>query len=126
MGEFGHDAMSGKIDGQPCFVDGWGAGPFVIETEGKSFRFGDSDRFGPYLATRQGDPITNPWPSERSPFWHAYQAWRAQGRQVGEDGTTCIWREPKPTVVQHIGGKHYLVVEHGEEGGKTITLPRKA
>lgn len=123
MEEFGHDATSGQFEGQPLFVDGWGSGPFVIEVDGKSFRFEDSDRFGPALVTRRGDICANPWPAERSPFWYAHYAWRCQGRQVAEDGRTCVWREPKPKVIQHMGGKHYVVLDDGEDGGKTIIKP---
>jgi hypothetical protein len=122
--EFGHIAASGSFEGQPLFIDGWGAGPFVIVVDERSFRFEDSDRFGPSLITRRGDVCVKPWPPEGSPFWHAYQAWRSQGRNVEADGKTCIWREPKPLVIQHIGGRHYKVIEHGEEGGRTIKMPR--
>jgi len=89
MTDFGH---MGAITPNVC-IDVWGAGPFFIEAGGQRFRFGDSDRFGPYLANRHGDPLANPWPAERSPFWRAHRIWVRQGRRL-EDGVNCIWDEP--------------------------------
>ena len=90
MAEFGH---KGFIGNGFC-IDSWGAGPFVIEAGGKTWRFEDSARFGPLLIDRSGMPLKNPYPPEKSPFWRAHFLWVRQGRNV-EDGL-CIWREPKP------------------------------
>jgi hypothetical protein len=103
MTEFGHNAISG-----PGFhADSWGAGPFVIHAEGKSFRFGDSDRFGPYLADRHGDPLRNEYPPTRSPFWRAHRIWVRQGRCLAED---------------RISKRSAVVVDGGDEDGKTIEV----
>lgn len=119
MSEFGHIATSGA----GFRVDTWGAGPFVIEAGGKSFRFEDSDRFGPALLKPDGELRADPWPPERSPFWMAHRAWVKQGRRVTDDGVTCIYEPLKPTKVRHMGGKHYLVVEHGDDDGPTEVVP---
>ena len=119
---FGHKTSRWKLEGHIIFIDSWGSCPFVISAGGKSYRFEDSDQFGPSLITLRGDIAANPWPAERSPFWRAHRIWRLQGRRVLEDGISCVWDEPKPQVVQNIGGKHYKVVENGEEDGSTIVL----
>lgn len=122
--EFGHEWQHGHLNGGPVFIDNWGVGPFIISVDGKTFRFEDSDRFGPSLLNKAGDIKSNPWPSAKSPFWRAHRIWKRQGRRLADDGIACIWDEPKPTVVQHMGGRHYLVVDNGEEDGRYITLPR--
>ena len=119
---FGHKTLRGEFEGHTLFIDSWGSGPFLINAGGKPYRFEDSDQFGPSLITPRGDIAANPWPAERSPFWRAHRIWRLQGRRVLEDGISCVWDEPKPQVVQNIGGKHYKVVENGEEDGITIVL----
>ena len=117
MAEFGHEFSNGN----GICIDAWGVGPFVIiDRNGKSYRFEDSDRFGPALCKANGELFANPYPGERSPFWRAHFLWRKQGRRVSYDGITCVWREPKPTVIKHMGGKHWIIVENGEEYGDTI------
>lgn len=118
MGEFGHEF----VQGTGFHIDSWGTGPFVIASEGKCYRFEDSDRFGPALVNKRGDPLKNPYPGERSPFWRAHAIWRRQGRRTEDDGITCIWDEPKPMLVRRIAGNHHLVVDAGEEDGKVIYL----
>jgi hypothetical protein len=117
MGDFGHVATGG--DG--VFTDSWGVGPFVIETEGKAFRFEDSDRFGPFLLGRSGDPL-KVQPGERSPFWRAHRIWVRQGRKTDGDDITCLWAEPKPTTFYHINKRNVMIVEHGEEDGLDIEV----
>lgn len=86
MTEFGHIWMRG-----PGFcIDSWGAGPFVITHAGGTYRFEDSDRFGPYMIKKNGDPTTRQ-PGEHSPFWAAWHSWKSQGRQTAEDDVTCIY-----------------------------------
>lgn len=92
---FGHYAAS---NGRTFFLDGWGAGPFLIYAGGRWFRFEDSDRFGPHLIRKNGEIRRNPYPAERSPFWRAHQLWRQQGRRVADDGITCIWDDPRRTI----------------------------
>ncbi|MBN8979327.1 MAG: hypothetical protein J0I08_22955 [Rhizobiales bacterium] len=116
MAEFGHKAY---IGGGMC-IDAWGAGPFVISAGGKSFRFEDSDRFGPHLIKKNGELFDNPWPSERSPFWRAHRIWVRQGRRT-EDGVNCIWDEPKPTKYRKIRGAKFIV-ENGEEDGAYVEI----
>jgi hypothetical protein len=119
MTEFGHIAYRG-----PGFrVDTWGAGPFVIKAGGKSWRFEDSDRFGPALCRKNGDLLANPYPPERSPFWAAHLAWVRQGRRVAEDGEFCVWEPLRPTKVRHIGGARHVVVEHGDPDGAQEVVP---
>lgn len=115
--EFGHVYYSGS----GLCIDSWGIGPFVIAIEGKSYRFEDSDRFGPALVKRNRDPIANPWPSPRCPFWRAHRIWKLQGRRT-EGGTNCIWDEPKPQTIRMLNKRNAIIVEAGEEDGKTIVL----
>ena len=118
MPEFGH---TGVVGAGFC-LDSWGAGPFVIEAGGKSFRFEDSDRFGPSIINLNGEFKARQL-GERSPFWTAHRQWRKQGRRMKDNGLTCIYDPPKPTVLRHIAGRNYMIVEDGEEGGEVIKLP---
>ena len=118
MTEFGHTGMIGN----GLCIDIWGAGPFVIAVDGKSYRFEDSDRFGPCLIKKNGELFDNPYPGERSPFWRAHRIWVRQGRRV-EDEINCIWDEPKPTIVRMLSKRVAVVVENGEEDGEVITTP---
>ena len=111
MSEFGHVGRTGA----GFCVDTWGVGPFLIEAGGKTFRFEDSDRFGPALCKQNGDLLANPYPPERSPFWKAHTAWVRQGRRL--DGNQCVYEPLRPTKVRHMGGRHYQVIETGDEGG---------
>lgn len=115
--EFGHvSARCGD-----AIIDAWGVGPFVITADdGREYRFEDSDRFGPSLTKKNGDLLANPWPSENSPFWRAHRIWVRQGRRTKEDGCICIWDEPKPQTLKRISRKDAIVIDHGEEDGKTI------
>ena len=113
--EFGHTG----IITPSCCTDTWGVGPFIIEAADKQYRFEDNDRFGPALIGRRADPLANPYPPERSPFWRAHRIWRRQGRRT-EDGINCIWDEPKPSIVKHLHGRNFLSIEAGEEDGVTL------
>lgn len=116
MGDFGHFSATGA----GFHVDGWGAGPFFIEANGKRYRFEDSDQFGPALVDRRGDPIKNPWPNETSPFWPAHTAWVKGGRKLADDGVTCVYTLPRPTVVR-IKGRQIIVISEGDEDGGYVT-----
>lgn len=118
MSEFGH---FGRISGVFC-IDAWGAGPFVITHQDKSYRFEDSDRFGPVLLNKNGEPSERQ-PGERSPFWDVHSLWRKQGRRLEEDGTTCIFDvlALKPTFYRKIGGQNFII-EDGDEGGEFIEV----
>ena len=115
MAEFGH---IGAI-GNGCCIDAWGAGPFVITAAGKSYRFEDSDRFGPYWLTKAGD-ISERQPGERHPFWKAHRAWFQQGRRMAEDGMTCLYDDLRPTVIGKRGRK-WVVILHGDDDGPVLT-----
>lgn len=85
---FGHFYGAGKN----MRIDSWGAGPFIItDARGKEWRFEDSDQFGPSIINKRGD-ILDQQPGERSAFWAAHWEWRKQGRQMAEDGVTCVWK----------------------------------
>jgi len=87
MSEYGHFYAAGA----GIRMDIWGAGPFVIEYLGKTFRFEDSDRFGPMRLKKDGEPAENQFFAEKSPFWYAWGKWVEQGRRLSDDGQTCIW-----------------------------------
>ena len=116
--EFGHSVnfiAKGRTD---C----WGTGPFSIEAGGARFRFIDSDRFGPHIADKHGDPVANPWPPERSPFWIAHRAWRRGGMRLADDGATCIYDVPRPSKVRRIGKRSVVIVEAGDEDGGMVEV----
>jgi len=115
--EFGHEA--GSVAGWR--IDAWGAGPFEITARGKAFRFEDSDRFGPHLVKADGELRENPWPGGRSPFWMAHRCWVRQGRRLADDGKTCIWEMPRPTLWTR-RGRDKIVVENGDEDGEWIEI----
>lgn len=127
-GEFGHVSSVGKINGHLCFTDAWGIGPFVIEVEGKRYRFEDSDRFGPHLCKRNGAICANPWPPERSPFWRAHSFWVKLGRKVAEDGITCVFEltKPRPNKFYRIDKRNIMLVEAGDEDGEYIEVEKPA
>lgn len=100
MGEFGHTAISTS-----CWhVDSWGTGPFLITWLGKTYRFEDSDRFGPAPVLKNGDIAAAGCFPDGSQFWRAHKAWVAGGRKVAEDGVTCILPEDRdgPTAIAAI------------------------
>lgn len=37
-----------------------------------------------------------------------------------DDGVTCVWDEPRPLIVRKITGRHYEVIDGGDEDGVTI------
>jgi hypothetical protein len=117
MSEFGH---TGTIATGLC-IDMWGAGPFTLEVDGKTFHFEDSDRFGPLFLGKSGNTLKNQFMAERSPFWRAHRIWVRQGRRL-EDGKVCIWDEPKPTKFRKIRRKTSIIVEQGEEDGRYIQV----
>lgn len=87
MGEWGHHAA--RIPGG--FIDCWGAGPFTIEYNGSSWRFEDSDRFGPVIVNKHGDP-TSRQPGQYSKFWKAHAEWVRCGRRVTKSGECILER----------------------------------
>ena len=117
--EFGHV-------GRVCAgfaLDTWGSGPFLLTVGGKTFRFEDSDRFGPQLVTKRGD-ICATQPDERSLFWRAHRQWVKQGRKTGDDGTSCLF-DPgatRPTKYSWVNGAA-VIVEHGDDDGGFEEVP---
>lgn len=130
MREFGHNGAVVQIqfgDESPSAVciDSWGSGPFLIIAGGKTFRFEDSDRFGPSLVKKNGAITEGRWPPERSPFWRAHFLWYRQGRRVAGDGLTCLWHEPKPMlyrIEKRRGQNFMIIVEQGEPDGREIDV----
>lgn len=122
MGEFGHYAARGA----DFCIDSWGSGPFMIESGGRTFRFEDSDRFGPSLLNENGDIASTCWPSIRSPFWRAHRIWVRQGRRRAGNSVTCVWDEPKPTTFWRSSSRsrQAFIVEQGDEDGRYIEIPR--
>lgn len=121
MSDFGHVYSNSS----GIHVDGWGAGPFIIMVAGRSYRFEDSDRFGPYLIEKK-DQILERQPREGHPFWRAHRIWVRQGRRVDKDDISCVWHEPKPTFVRKIAGRLVTIVSAGEEDGEVIVLQKAA
>lgn len=116
VSEFGHHG----IIGAGFCIDCWGAGPFIIEVDGKEYRFEDSDRFGPSLLNKD-DSIKARQPGERNPFWMAHLAWVRQGRRLDADGVHCVWVPLKPTKFERVGQKN-IIVEHGDADGPFVEV----
>ena len=95
----------------------------MITNDGKTFRFEDSDRFGP-TRLRENNEINerHPYFGHRSAFWPAYDAWKKGGRRVADDRITCIWDTLKPTKIYRVGRRTAVIVEHGDEGGPTVDV----
>ena len=117
MSEFGHTGVI--VAGFGC-LDSWGAGPFVLSVEDKSFRFEDSDRFGPLFLKKDGDPREKQCLPEHSPFWRAHRIWVRQGRRTADDGVTCLWDEVEPNLFRRIGPRSAVLVKGGDPDGKYI------
>lgn len=64
MSDFGHEVICGR----GLHIDIWGAGPFTITAAGKTYRFEDSDRFGPALVRADGELRANP---PKHDYWGA-------------------------------------------------------
>lgn len=116
MTEFGHKGFIGG----GC-VDSWGAGPFLMTVGEKTYRFEDSDRFGPVFIRKNG-AIKAEQPGSRSPFWEGYGPWIQQGRQLAEGGATCIWKPFKPTLYHIVGRNEMVIDEEGDAGGEFINV----
>ena len=80
MTEYGHMA----IRGNGIFIDGWGAGPYVLVAGGKTFYFEDSRQFGPQRVDAKGEPVNCGIFPDRSPFWSVWRRWIDEGRQTME------------------------------------------
>jgi hypothetical protein len=118
MTEFGHHYAN--IGGMR--IDSWGSGPFTITDEnGKDWFFEDSDRFGPWIVSKETHNPLDKQPGERSKFWRAHRIWSRQGRKI-EDGR-CVWTEPKPTIYRTLSKRNRIIVEAGEEDGTFIEEP---
>jgi hypothetical protein len=66
------------------------AGPeYVIEVDGKDYRFEFSEHHGPTPLNKRGDPKEL---GPRHRFWHAVTQWCAGGRVVM--GGRAVWSEP--------------------------------
>ncbi len=98
-------------DGKRAMLDCFGGAEFNIETSKGLIRFEWSERFGPMAVTKTGAERNL---SPRHPFWRAASLWNLQGRRV-ENGL-AIWHEPRKPKLEHIGGRHYRVIEDGEVG----------
>lgn len=109
MRELGHFGAIG-----PGFcIDSWGAGPFWIAVDGKSWTFEFSDRFGPLILDKRGSPADKQ-PKERSPFWRGLACWLHQGKRLVEGSNVCVWQEPRPTKVRR-SGRMAIIVENGDD-----------
>lgn len=116
MTEFGHTGR--RIPGFGC-IDSWGWGPFIITVGDKSFRFEDSDQFGPSLVAKDGR-ILDRQPAEKSPFWKAHRAWKKQGRRMADDGVACVYNPLKDEVYRIGVGNQLIVVQQGDDGGDSF------
>lgn len=95
----------------------------IVDSTGKEWLFEDHPRCGPTVLHKQTENPVDNQPCERSPFWEAVGQWIAGGRKVAADGR-CEWSPAKPMLVRHVAGRHHVIVDAGEPGGKVVVLPR--
>jgi hypothetical protein len=94
-----------RCTGGVCIMVG-GPDRVIVDARGRRWRFEDHPRFGPVIVDRKGDP-KSAQPGERSPFWDAYEAWRAGGKRV-DDAGLCAWQPPAPEPLPvWLGGGNY-------------------
>lgn len=98
-------------NGNPVFIDCFGSGEYLIKVGIETIRFEWSDRFGPLPITETcaGRDLRH-----NHPFWRAASLWKLQGKRL--EGNNAVWHEPKKPVLKHLGGRHYQVIEAGEQG----------
>lgn len=94
-----------------AMIDCFGDDEFTISVANRDILFEWSERFGPMPITRDGAQRDI---SHKNPFWRAVSLWDLQGQRT--EGKKAIWHEPKKPVLKHLGGRNYLIIEHGEPG----------
>ena len=80
----------------------------VVGTEEYEF---EMHYLGPMPVTKRGAARTL---GNCHPFWKAVSYWASQGREVDDSGL-CVWRVPPGPKLQHLGGRHYLIVGEGDD-----------
>ena len=82
----------------------------LIYVAGKRWRFEDHPYCGPIPIGKNGAPVREP--PENSPFWEAVSLWHEQGKRTQQFGNEirCVWEPKMMRKMQHLGGKHYLMV----------------
>ena len=78
----------------------------IFDAKGHRWDFEMHRYFGPSVTNRIGD-IKDKQPGERSPFWHAFNAWMGQGQKLS--GDICQWTEPQVLEMVHLGGRNYAL-----------------
>ena len=117
MAEYGH---FGSIT-NGCSIDAWGAGPFTLRDKDRQWSFEFSDRFGPVLLDKDGEPLRRQPISPRHPFWKPFNAWLSQGKRVANG--VAIHQNPRAIVAKHVGGRNYVIEHPGEDGGDLVIIP---
>lgn len=96
----------------------------ITDAQGKTWVFEDHPKFGPIVLKRAGGDPKPCQPGERSPFWQAWNAWKDQGKRLA--GDACVWDAIAPCIVEHLGGRHFLVISGDPEAGGGIVTRRGA
>lgn len=92
-------------------IDIFGGGEYFIDVADETIKFEWSERFGPMALTKKGaERALTP----KHKFWRAASLWNLQGQRL--EGSKAIWHEPKKPVLQHLGGRNFMVIEDGEKG----------
>lgn len=95
----------------------------ITDAQGKAWVFEDHPRFGPIVLKKAGGDPAPTQPGERSPFWRAWRCWSDQGKRLA--GDVCVWGEPAPCVVEHMGGRHYRVISGSASNGAPVVVRPK-
>ena len=100
-------------DGEFSFmVDCYGGDTLQIETSKGWVLFSWSDQFGPLPENKNGSVRDLP---DNHPFWKTVSFWCVQGKRL-DHGNHAVWHWPKSPVTRHLSGRHWEVIEPGEEG----------
>lgn len=105
------------------FFDSFSSGPFVLEHEGRSWRFEFSEQFGPSLVDDQGEILSRQPTSPHHPFFGPFHQWLWQGQQL--DGDRCVFCSEmtgRPNIVRHVGGFDYELVRKGGHEESPVIL----
>lgn len=87
-------------------------GDYRIKVDGKIYTFEFSDRFGPIVLNRRGDPMSKQ-PGPKNKFWWAVSSWKQRGKEIDDDGL-CVWFTEPEDILRHIAGRHYIVIGETE------------
>lgn len=107
------------------FITEFAEGPFTVHDGKREWRFEFSDRFGPVVLRKDGEPAARQ-PGENSPFWSAFEFWNHERlmrplRQALIDART--WHQMKDKALSKSGrGDAAYYWERSEHQGQIAEI----